>query len=182
NAGASEAAGDFVRRARETQGLCGIFLDGENAWETYPQRGAEFLRALYGQLAAGGGLRALTISEALAGRPPATELARVHAGSWIDGKFAIWIGDPHKNQAWQALGEAQRACGASPPAREHLLVAEGSDWFWWFGEPFHSAEDRIFDHLFRARLAAAYRAAGLTAPPALELPIGGGVLKPASPP
>src|SRR5262249_34558792 len=27
-----------------------------------------------------------------------------------------------------------------------------------------------------------YRAAGLTAPPALELPIGGGVLKPASPP
>ena len=59
---------------------------------------------------------------------------------------------------------------ASPRARtpaqrdaayEHLLAAEGSDWFWWFGEPFHSMEDALFDALFRAHLAGAYQALGL---------------------
>src|SRR5262249_52389267 len=107
---------------------------------------------------------------------------RLHSGSWIDGKFAIWIGDPDKNRAWEALTAARRACGDSPAAMEQIYVAEGSDWFWWFGEPFHSAEDFLFDRLFRSRLCAAYAAAGKKVPLALKAPLGRGSPKPALPP
>jgi len=184
NAPAAASVKDFLARAQRTPpgGLCAVFLDGENAWEAFEDRGAPFLRALYAALAAQPGLRTRTITEALAERAPGRPLARLHSGSWIDSKFAIWIGDPDKNRAWEALAQARRACVDSPPALEHLLIAEGSDWFWWFGEPFHSAEDPIFDRLFRMRLQAAYRAAGLEPPTTLELPIGGTAPKPAQPP
>src|SRR5262249_50544426 len=61
----------------------------------------------------------------------------------------------------------------------HLAVAEGSDWFWWYGEPFSSAEDALFDHLFRARLIAAYRAAHEIPPAGLDMPLSRGHPKPA---
>src|SRR5262249_43226603 len=47
---AATAAADLVAGARASGGeggVCGIFLDGENAWEAYPRRGADFLDALY---------------------------------------------------------------------------------------------------------------------------------------
>ncbi|MGZ3427508.1 MAG: hypothetical protein ACXVCV_12705, partial [Polyangia bacterium] len=50
-------------------------------------------------------------------------------------------------------------------------AAEGSDWFWWFGEPFHSMEDALFDALFRAHVAAAYAALGLPVPRELDEPV-----------
>jgi hypothetical protein len=54
-----------------------------------------------------------------------------------------------------------------PRAYEMLLVAEGSDWFWWFGEPFHSGEDSLYDRLFRQYLLASYLLMGQ--PPPAEL-------------
>jgi alpha-amylase/alpha-mannosidase (GH57 family) len=185
---AAAAAADLVATARSSGGdggLCGIFLDGENAWEAYPRRGAEFLDALYARLeeeAAAGRVRARTISEALAERA-AEQLPRLHSGSWIDAAFRIWIGDPLKNRAWAQLarararlGELERARGAGDPgvaeARRLLLAAEGSDWFWWYGEPFSSAEDPIFDELFRAHLEAAWRALGDEPPAEVAEPIG----------
>jgi alpha-amylase/alpha-mannosidase (GH57 family) len=170
---ADTAVADLCTRARAHHGLCGVFLDGENAWESYPERGRNFLEALYRGLAADPAIRACTLSQALADRP-ARPLERLHSGSWIDARFAIWIGDPEKNRAWACLERARRELTDSEPTREHLLVAEGSDWFWWFGEPFHSAEDATFDALFRARLRAAYHAAGREAPPELDAPIGRG--------
>src|SRR6185369_9407476 len=99
----------------------------------------------------------------------------------------IWIGDPVKNRAWDLLGRTrrrfERARGSAPPdkleaAYEHLLAAEGSDWFWWFGEPFHSAEDALFDRLFRAHLAGAFEAIGQPAPEELGRPIADQVGRP----
>ena len=43
-------------------------------------------------------------------------------------------------------------------ASTRLLAAEGSDWFWWYGDDHSSAHDREFDALFRQHLRRAYRA------------------------
>lgn len=187
---AASAAADLLGGARASGGdggLVGIFLDGENAWESYPRRGADFLDALYARLEEEGGsgrMRARTISEALAERP-GEPLPRLHSGSWIDASFRIWIGDPVKNKAWERLGrardrvaQAERALNGGDrgvaAAKEILLAAEGSDWFWWYGEPFSSAEDPIFDELFRAHLEAAWRALGEEPPLDLAEPLAAG--------
>jgi len=39
-----------------------------------------------------------------------------------------------------------------------LYAAEGSDWFWWFGEGHSSNQDAIFDRLFREHLCGIYKA------------------------
>jgi alpha-amylase/alpha-mannosidase (GH57 family) len=106
-------------------------------------------------------------------------LERLVAGSWIEGSFSTWIGDPVKNRAWELLTRARSelspfitADGKVPsPVHAALLAAEASDFFWWFGEPHSSAEDPLFDELFRAQLSAAYRAAGKTSPAALMEPL-----------
>ena len=160
--------------------LVGVFLDGENPWESYVGSGEPFLRAVFARLSTGDGVRAVTIGEHLAAAPTRAALPALHSGSWIDSDFHIWIGDPVKNRAWDLLGaarrriEERRAAGATDAAEEalrRLLPAEGSDWFWWFGAPFSSAEDPIFDRLFRAHLEAAYRALGEPPPPALARPV-----------
>ncbi len=42
-------------------------------------------------------------------------------------------------------------------AREEILIAEGSDWFWWYGDDHSSPHDDEFDSLFRTHLRNAYR-------------------------
>lgn len=171
--------------------LVAVILDGENPWEQYPDSGEPFLRALAAALAEGGSaadLATTAIGPFLAEQPGRHPLSQIHSGSWIDSDFHIWIGDPVKNRAWNLLGRARRrfqqaedqvagrpaaASAQLEAARAHLDAAEGSDWFWWFGEPFHSAEDGLFDALFRAHLAAAWRALGERPPEELDAPVGG---------
>jgi alpha-amylase/alpha-mannosidase (GH57 family) len=178
--------------------LVPIFLDGENPWEAYPGSGEPFLRALFARLADHPALEAVTVGEHLAKEPARVDLERLHSGSWIDSDFHIWIGDPVKNRAWGLLERARRRLGRAAtegpkdadgvPTRdgavgakdraaavEHLYAAEGSDWFWWFGEPFHNAEKAIFDRLFRAHLKAAYLALGETPPTECDRPLDGEV-------
>lgn len=162
--------------------LVPIFLDGENPWESYPGFGEPFLRTLFGALSSNAELGTASIGQHLDAAPARSPLARLHSGSWIDSDFHIWIGDPIKNRAWELLGRARArfdravADGAvsaeqREAAFERLLAAEGSDWFWWFGEPFHSMEDALFDALFRAHLAGAYAALGLAPPRELDEPV-----------
>src|SRR5687768_369241 len=54
---------------------------------------------------------------------------------------------------------------------DNLHRAEGSDWFWWFGDDFTSDNDAEFDRLFRLHISNAYRAAGLEPPVQLGQPI-----------
>jgi len=183
---AGAAAADFVERVREAgrrfSGETGgevatvsVILDGENAWEHYPGGGRPFLRALYGALQAAGDIRTVTMAEA-ASAPPA-QLGSIHPGSWINADFYIWIGHRDDHRAWSQLAEARDAFdrhGAEVAAEdrdrayEELLIAEGSDWFWWYGDDHSSDHDREFDELFRTHLRNAYTWLGLAAPDELH--------------
>ena len=191
--GAAEAAADFLHRIRENcagilaegrTALVPVILDGENAWEYYEQNGRPFLRELYRMISSDPKMEALTISEALT-RLESDHLGGIFPGSWINANFDIWIGSEEDNQAWEYLLRARQTYDrvmASPEATsipeqkrnlamEELLIAEGSDWCWWYG-PEHTSENRPeFDKLFRDHLAMVYRALGLTPPEELSRPI-----------
>jgi alpha-amylase/alpha-mannosidase (GH57 family) len=179
---ADAAAGDFSQRlvdagrryaARTGGGEATIFviLDGENAWEHYDQQGRPFLRALYSRLAHHPDLRTVTMAEAC---QSATEvLPAIFPGSWINSDFYIWIGHSDDHRAWNQLAEARQALDAPPPgireeslaqAQEELLIAQGSDWFWWYGDDHSSDHDQEFDELFRRHLRNVYQALGKPIP------------------
>ena len=180
---AAAAVDHFLHRIREnTQGrdmLVPIILDGENAWEWYPSQGRPFLRELYRRIAADSDLEALTVSEALE-RHPVRPLTHVFPGSWINANFDVWIGAEEDNRAWDLLLAARRAYdakAASAPeaaralAYEELLIAEGSDWCWWYGPEHHTENQAEFDQLYRDHLANVYRALDLPVPGSLMHPI-----------
>lgn len=183
---AGAAAEDLVRGVLRVAAASGqasplvpIILDGENAWESYEEDGRCFLDALYGRLAATPEVRTVTASEVFASSAP-NRLQALHSGSWISASYRIWIGAPAKNRAWELLIATRAAFGAAEPtatdaaarlARTALDRAEGSDWFWWYGDDFDSRMDEEFDALFRAHCSAVYRALGLAVPPGLENPV-----------
>ncbi|HLY99776.1 MAG TPA: glycoside hydrolase family 57 protein [Candidatus Angelobacter sp.] len=191
-----EAAEDFIRRIKESAEavlakgktpVVSIILDGENAWEYYPQSGREFLRRLYEGVLADPSFAALTVSEALDREPAPKALNTIVPGSWINANFDIWIGAPEDNVSWDRLSEARdfftdKAPAAAPEQRslalEELLIAEGSDWNWWYGPEHHSANDREFDELYRKHLANVYHALGAAPPDILALPITASQVRP----
>ena len=59
----------------------------------------------------------------------------------------------------------------SDRAWRELYIAEGSDWFWWYGDDHSSAQDALFDYLFRKHLQNVYLLLGDEAPPDLTRPI-----------
>ncbi len=186
---AREAAEDFIRRVKQSaepvlesgkNAVVPIILDGENAWESYPQSGREFLRRLYDGTATDRSFEALTVSEAVEREPSPGKLGSIFPGSWINANFDVWIGAPEDNLAWDHLSAARdlyaERAGRTPAeqknlAYEELLIAEGSDWNWWYGPEHQSANDRDFDELYRKHLANVYQALGASAPHALAQPI-----------
>ena len=178
-----EAAEDLVSRIADTEpdALVTLALDGENPWEHYPRSGEGFLDALYERLK-GGDVRTVLPRDELRERPARAAISRIHSGSWIDANYHIWIGHPEDNAAWTLLGEARAALAEAEEkaqlpreelaaARGHLLIAEGSDWFWWYGDEFTTENAPEFDGLFRGRVAEAWRALGLSPPERLNQPI-----------
>lgn len=161
--------------------LVTIALDGENCWEFYTEDGKPFLESLYRTLSDHPNLELVTVSEFLQQFPPNLTLPaeKLHSGSWVDGSFTTWIGDPAKNRAWDLLAAAREVMArhpeateaTNPAAWEALYAAEGSDWFWWFGEGHSSNQDAIFDQLFREHLVAIYEALGEPVPPVLLEPV-----------
>jgi alpha-amylase/alpha-mannosidase (GH57 family) len=159
-----------------------IILDGENAWEGYHENGRDFLRFFYEGLSKDSGVQACTISEAIALSNPKQfgQLKSLVPGSWINANFNVWIGAKEDNRAWDYLSAArdyyeEHADNATPEQRnlayEELLIAEGSDWNWWYGPEHHSANDRDFDDLYRAHLSNVYQALGGEPPDYLAQPI-----------
>ncbi|MBI4532420.1 MAG: glycoside hydrolase [Candidatus Melainabacteria bacterium] len=164
------------------EGVVVIALDGENCWETYEDDGNPFLRELYKRLSEDNTLNVCTASDYLERNPPSAELHNIHSGSWIGADFHIWIGDPVKNKAWDLLSSTRHFLvselkkGTYPidiqaSAWEEIYTAEGSDWFWWFGEPNNSAEDPVFDRQFRLRLQNVYKLLGHPFPAELDVPV-----------
>lgn len=169
-----------AQRAGVTEPVLPVVLDGENAWEHYEGHGEPFLEELHRALESEPRLETVTLSEALAG--PAVRLTRLHSGSWIEANFRIWIGHAEDNLGWELLGrvralvadhEARGDVAASQlaEARRLLLSAEGSDWFWWYGDDFETENAAEFDQLFRDRLLRAAALVGEPAPPRLSEPI-----------
>ncbi|MGA9530032.1 MAG: glycoside hydrolase family 57 protein [Terriglobales bacterium] len=165
-----------------------IILDGENAWEYYPHSGREFLRRFYDALERDPGIEAVTVSEAIARQNDKGHLNSLVPGSWINANFNVWIGAPEDNKAWDYLYAARNFYAQAAPnateaqrklAWEEILIAEGSDWNWWYGPEHHSANDRDFDELYRKHLSNAYQALGGTPPDYLAQPIMGGGGRPA---
>jgi alpha-amylase/alpha-mannosidase (GH57 family) len=180
------AAEDFVRHLHNIgqaingnePALVSIILDGENCWEHYPGGGVGFLRELYRRCTTTPGIRPVTVGAYLEDHPPRDSLPHLFAGSWINHNFAIWIGHEEDNTAWDALHRArehlrERSQMGHVPADdlrqawEELYIAEGSDWFWWYGDDHSSAQDALFDYLFRKHLQNIYTLLGDEPPPDL---------------
>ncbi|HVP52897.1 MAG TPA: glycoside hydrolase family 57 protein [Terriglobales bacterium] len=193
---AADAANHLIHRIRDCAQAIGpkqrdvmvpIILDGENAWEYYPQSGREFLRRAYDAIQHDPGMEAVTVTEAITRQTSFPRLTSLVPGSWINANFNVWIGAPEDNRAWDYLSSARdfyarAAAGASEPERklafEEVLIAEGSDWNWWYGPEHHSANDRDFDELYRKHLSNIYQALGASPPDYLAQPIAAGVVRP----
>ncbi|HLK62060.1 MAG TPA: glycoside hydrolase family 57 protein [Bryobacteraceae bacterium] len=184
---AGAAADDFLRRIRDNcsgilssgrDALVPIILDGENAWEYYDRNGRPFLRELYRRISGNPVMRAVTVSEGLRLMSP-EPLDRIFPGSWISANFDVWIGAEEDNQAWAQLLRARETFDYAtdvPEAQrklafEELLIAEGSDWCWWYGPEHDSANRPEFDQLYRSHLANVYRFLNLSPPEELSRPI-----------
>lgn len=173
--------------AQGKDAVVSIILDGENAWEYYPQSGREFLRRFYAALQRDEQLEATTASEAITRQQEFGELKSLVPGSWINANFNIWMGAPEDNRSWDYLTAAhnffsEHAARVDAAKRElayqELLIAEGSDWNWWYGPEHHSVNDRDFDELYRKHLANVYQALGAAPPEHLAHPIYAGVARP----
>ncbi len=157
---AEDAACHFISRLEARaqdageDGLCAVVLDGENPWGYYPENGVPFLRELFRRLPAVPGIALTSLGQYLEKKPPTKDLS-LAAGTWL-GSFAQWTGHPTKNDAWERLALARKRCGFS----KEIAVAEGSDWFWWYGEK----DKQAFDALFRAYIRTAYAKAGIREP------------------
>ena len=180
-----EAARPVLDKGRDA--VVSIILDGENAWEYYPKSGREFLRRFYDALQTEPGIEALTISEAIARHKDFGKMNSLVPGSWISANFNVWIGAPEDNRAWDYLHHArefyaQNAARATEAQRklafDEILIAEGSDWNWWYGPEHHSANDRDFDELYRKHLSNVYQALGAVPPDYLAQPITGAEVRP----
>lgn len=182
------AAADFIRHAKNisaTQGktpaLISVILDGENPWEGYRDGGEGFLRRVYEFLIKDNEIRSTSIGDFIDRFPPRRTIEQLHSGSWIDKNYRVWIGHPEDNQAWDCLGitrdffARQDASVVSEEKRERarkfLFAAEGSDWFWWFGEDFHTDIEEYFDALFREHLTGVFLTMGADPPNFLSQPI-----------
>jgi alpha-amylase/alpha-mannosidase (GH57 family) len=165
--------------------LVSIILDGENCWEYYPNSGVDFLRGVYRRVVEHSKITPVRVSDYLARYPATDKIGHLFPGSWIQHNFGIWIGHPECNRAWDFLFEtrqylvgltAKKSKPADQLARawEELFIAEGSDWFWWFGDSHSSAQDGLFDRLFRKHLQNVYTVLGEQPPAELSRPISEG--------
>jgi len=161
-----------------------VILDGENAWEYYPENGHYFLNALYEKLT-DNKLINVTTFDAIGKKMVEDNLSTIVAGSWVYGSFSTWIGSEDKNRAWDLLVEAKEAFNSvidngglsedqREAAKQQLAICESSDWFWWFGDynPADSVSD--FDLLYRQQLKLLYKLLGLPEPENLSEPVSSG--------
>jgi alpha-amylase/alpha-mannosidase (GH57 family) len=150
-----------------------VALDGENCWDAYPDNGVAFLGLLAERLHAEEGLTMATCRDVLAaGIEMAPQLTWLRAGSWVEGSLRIWAGTERHRAAWTALRQVREQVEAarwrmSPTqwrrALEHILIAEGSDWFWWLSPERPTPAAPLFEQLFQLHLVRAQELIGTPA-------------------
>jgi alpha-amylase/alpha-mannosidase (GH57 family) len=167
--------------------ILSIIMDGENAWEYFPEGGEVFLTTLYQKIVASDQLQPLTFSEFLdrQNRNPSPILPSVSPGTWIQADFSTWIGEPAKNKAWDCLYHARKTLqewidGLSTEEKNEkketikkamraIHTAEGSDSFWWLREGERPPQERIFDDLMKLYLIQMYKTIGREVPQQLKI-------------
>jgi len=180
-----ELAGIHHRTQGETAPVVSIIMDGENAWEHYPENGLPFLTALYQAISEHKDFELTTFTDYLSQHQKQPLLKRMSAGSWVYGNLSTWIGDAAKTRGWELLIDAKLAFddaklkGHLSPERlqaaeEQLRICEGSDWCWWFGDYNPGAAVRDFDNLYRSHLRKLYQLIGHVVPNNVEKPISAG--------
>ncbi|MFT3930877.1 MAG: glycoside hydrolase family 57 protein [Spongiibacteraceae bacterium] len=172
------------------EGVVSIILDGENAWEYYPENGFYFLDALYEKLSEHSTLEMTTFSAVIESGLPTVELPKLIAGSWVYGTFSTWIGSADKNRGWDLLCAAKTAFDEAMSANRldqttraraemQMAICEGSDWFWWFGDYNPAAAVSDFEQLFRLHVCNLYEIIGAKIPENLQHVISAGSGDPA---
>ena len=168
--------------SRADDAVVPIILDGENCWEYYRNDGHEFLELFFERLNQDELIQTVTLGEACSSCNP-RPLKNITAGSWINHNFRIWIGHAEDNIAWDLLWEARRDLmkfkkehpdfdpARLAAAEKSLLVAEGSDWNWWYGDEHRGAQNEIFDQIYRGHLISIYTNLNLEVPTRLLSPI-----------
>ena len=170
------AASDFIGRLEKTASqaktlanpIAVVALDGENPWEYYKDKGEGFLNRVYAELDKKNKFESVRLGDYVEKYQSFVKLFSLHSGSWINANFKIWIGHPEKNRGWEVLNRVRSFVRSfvekvkpQPELLEKIMDqiyrAEGSDWFWWFGDDFLVLQDTIFDQLFRKHLENVYR-------------------------
>jgi alpha-amylase/alpha-mannosidase (GH57 family) len=191
-----DAVGDLINNMLEIVNQCdnpknsviSVIMDGENAWEYYPENAYYFLEQLYLRIGEHPQLELTTYSELLdQQKPEQLKMPHLVAGSWVYGTFSTWIGDRDKNRGWDMLCEAKLATDHALATQKfskaelaqiekQLALCEGSDWFWWFGDynPAQSVSD--FEYLYRQHLKNLYHLIKTSEPTYLNtvVSVGGG--------
>ena len=190
-----EAAADLMQRLENIRQelkdedatgphIVSVVLDGENAWEYYPNDGEAFLNALYRMLSESETIKTVTPGEYLELFPDQQELEDLFPAAWFSQNFDTWIGEDEENQAWEYLGKVRDYLAkydvtgkreaseeAIALAQDYMYLAEGSDWFWWYGSDQDSGQDEYFDIGFRELLKKVYESLGDEVPAFLSVPI-----------
>ncbi len=182
-----------IRAALKTEGkkgphLVSVILDGENAWENYPNDGKDFLDALYTALSASESVKTITPTEYIKKYPDQRVLPNLAEAAWFSADYATWIGEEEENVAWEYLGKVRATLAKYDvekrrvtteeklaAALDAMYIAEGSDWFWWFGDDQDSGVDAYFDQAFRDALKNVYLALEEEIPAFLSEPIVGSI-------
>ncbi len=190
-----KAAEDFMQRLEnirqaiiEQQAggphVVSVVLDGENAWEYYKNDGKEFFHALYQLLSESTNIQTITPSDYLAKFPEQRKIDDLYPAAWFSPNYDTWIGEAEENMAWDYLGRVRNDLAqydisktknttpeALAKALDFMYLAEGSDWFWWYGTDQDSGQDSYFDQGYRALLRGVYESLGEPVPLFVDVPI-----------
>lgn len=147
-----DAVSHFKREIENRPGNITVILDGENAWEYY-KKPYEFLHKFYEMLE---NEHTKFFDEI----DKTKKLNKIIPGSWINGDFNTWVGDAEKNRAWEMLFLSKKEIQED----ENYLYAEGSDWFWWYGNGHESAQNEIYDEIFRNYLIDIFKKHNIEVP------------------
>lgn len=162
--------------------LLTVSMDGEN-WMfmsdmQHNDNGRAFTEEWFSRLDTHPTIVTTTPGEFLEENRTLPEISEIGTGSWVDGTLSTWAGEAEESLAWQRLIEARSALVAfemeNPghagleDAWESVYIAEGSDWYWWYGLDQDSGYDEMWDVLFKVHLSNIYRAVGLDLPPYLQ--------------
>lgn len=174
NGDIKECVDDFLDSIYAIRDLGGdfvpIILDGENAWEYYENNGRDFFEKLYERIEQDECIECVTFEELSNDSSIETIfLDSIEPGSWIYGDFGIWVGESEENRAWELLKKSREYLFSkrdSIPeelflkAYEEIKIAQGSDWFWWYGSDHFTPIKNEYDELFRKHLQNIYTIIG----------------------